>query len=35
MDIAFRRRHAQTVYERNAMTASPEDLAEYDIEDQT
>ncbi|OQV17124.1 hypothetical protein BV898_08841 [Hypsibius exemplaris] len=30
-----RRRHAQTVDERNAMTASPEDLAEYDIEDET
>ncbi|OQV18424.1 hypothetical protein BV898_07435 [Hypsibius exemplaris] len=35
MDIAFRRRHAQTVAERNTMTASPEDLAEYDIEEET
>ncbi|OWA51883.1 hypothetical protein BV898_16344 [Hypsibius exemplaris] len=29
------RRHAQTVAERNTMTASPEDLAEYDIEEET
>ncbi|OWA52196.1 hypothetical protein BV898_16655 [Hypsibius exemplaris] len=34
MDIAFRRRHAQTVAERNTMTASPEELAEYDIEEE-
>ncbi|OQV21791.1 hypothetical protein BV898_04367 [Hypsibius exemplaris] len=33
--IVFRRRLAQTVAKRNAMTASPEDLAEYDIEDKT
>ncbi|OWA53786.1 hypothetical protein BV898_18207 [Hypsibius exemplaris] len=32
---SLQKRHAQTVAERNTMTASPEDLAEYDIEEET
>ncbi|OWA53748.1 hypothetical protein BV898_18170 [Hypsibius exemplaris] len=32
---SLQKTHAQTVAERNTMTASPEDLAEYDIEEET